>query len=125
MSSDTHRVTPARAKKPFAPQIVSANDLLDGDVVYLRADGLWSRILREAAVARTREAADALLVLADQPGAVVGPYLLTVEAVEGCAPAPLHIRERTRDLGPSNRLDLGRQADRALQLCSETPSEAP
>ena len=45
--------------KPFTPKVVTANALLEGDVVYLTADDRWTRTLHEAelltdeAVART------------------------------------------------------------------------
>ncbi|MFO7854071.1 MAG: DUF2849 domain-containing protein [Paracoccaceae bacterium] len=97
--------------KPFVPKIVSANALLEGDVVYLDATAGWTRDLAAAAVAETPEAAEALLARADQPDRVVGPYLADV-ALEGSAPRPLHFREVFRTRGPSNRPDLGRQAER-------------
>lgn len=101
--------------KPFRPKIVSANDLLSGDVVYLDRAGAWTRRLDAAAVAETPGAADDLLaVAATQPDQVVGPYLADVARPEdGAAPLPMHLRERIRDRGPSTRPDLGRQADLA------------
>lgn len=114
---------PAR-KKQFVPKIISANGLLDGEVVYLQQDGAWTRTLRQAAIASTADEAEALLALSEQPGQVVGPYLLDVQlCADGC-PAPVHFRERFRELGPSNRPDLGRQADRKTHLCSETSHQA-
>ncbi|HKK36265.1 MAG TPA: DUF2849 domain-containing protein [Paracoccaceae bacterium] len=96
--------------KPFVPKIVSANDLMEGDVVYLDAAAGWTRDLAAAAVAHDPEAAETLLARADQPGRVVGPYLADV-ATDGAAPRPLHYREIFRTRGPSNRPDLGRQAE--------------
>ncbi len=96
--------------KSFVPKIVSANDLMIGDVVYLDAQGGWTRSLAEAAVAHDDEAAERLAALADQPGAVVGPYLADV-ALDGPVPRPLHFREAFRARGPSHRPDLGRQAE--------------
>ena len=98
--------------KPFLPKVVSANDLLVGDVVYLDRDGAWTRNLETAAVAETPEAADHLLAVAGaQPGQVVGPYLADVALREGAGPTLTHLRERMRERGPSNRPDLGRQAE--------------
>jgi|AACY02.3.fsa_nt_gi Protein of unknown function (DUF2849). len=98
--------------KAFHPRIVSANDLLDGDVVYLDAAGGWTRALAEAAVARDAEAAEALLACAAaQQSRVVGPALADV-ALEPGGPRPLHFREAFRARGPSHRPDLGRQAER-------------
>ena len=93
------------------PRIVSANDLLAGDVIYLARTGGWTRRLDEAAVARDDAEATALLTAAElQPDVAVGPYLAEV-ALDGPAPRPLHYREVFRTRGPSNRPDLGRQAE--------------
>lgn len=97
--------------KPFEPKIVSANHLLDGDVVYLDMSGRWTRRLNEAAVADSEEAADTLLAQGAQPAEVVGPYLVDVTLDQDGLPMPTHFRERFRDLGPTNRPDLGRQAE--------------
>ncbi|MEM8878021.1 MAG: DUF2849 domain-containing protein [Pseudomonadota bacterium] len=114
---------PAR-KKQFVPKIVSANDLFEGKVVYLKDDGAWTHTLRQAAIASNADEAEALLALSEQPGQVVGPYLLDIQLrADGC-PAPVHFRERFRELGPSNRPDLGRQADRKIHLCSDTSNQA-
>ncbi len=92
--------------------IVSANDLLIGDVVYFTAAEGWTRDLREAALAETEAQAEALLARAAmQQARVVDPYLAEV-ALDGAAPRPLHFREAFRTRGPSNRPDLGRQAEK-------------
>jgi hypothetical protein len=97
--------------RPYAPRIVSANDLMIGDVVYLTAAGRWTRDLAQAAVATDAEAAEALLArAAAQQSVVVDPYLAEV-ALDGDAPRPLHYREAFRARGPSHRPDLGRQAE--------------
>jgi len=98
--------------RPFTPCIVSANDLMAGDVVYLDAAHGWTRDLAAAAVARTEAEAGALLAAAAQPGRVVDAYLAEVAVEPGRAPRPLHFREVFRTRGPSNRPDLGRQAER-------------
>ena len=97
--------------KYLRPKIVSANDLLDGDVVYLDAAGAWTRALRDATVAETPDAADQLQILADQPDKVIGPYLLDVTIDDDGLPFPSHFREKFRDRGPTIRTDLGRQAE--------------
>ena len=89
-------------------QIISANDLMDGDVVYLDADGGWTRALSNAALITDKERAKTLLAEAKrQPGTVIDPYLLDVIAEPGRT-TPMHIRERLRESGPSFRLDLQR-----------------
>ncbi len=91
--------------KAFQPQVATANDLLTGDVVYLAADGEWTRELAGALVARTPDDAQAILAQADQPAKVVGAYLVAVEpGLTG--PRPSHFRERFRLLGPSVRADF-------------------
>ena len=93
-------------------QAVTANHLLDGDVVYLTAGLGWSRELADAAVADSQAEADRLLAAAaGQEAEVVGPYLIAVAYDADGPPEPLHYRERIRTRGPSNRPDLGRQAN--------------
>lgn len=97
------------AGEAFPPRIVTANDLLVGDVVYLTAAGGWSRRLAEAAVAETPEAAERLLALAaGQPDRAVGPYLAAVARDAGGALRFAHHREAIRDHGPTIRPDLDR-----------------
>jgi len=86
--------------KAFKPKIVSANDLFDGDVVYLDGEQNWTRRIAEAAIARDPEAADALLGGAEQPAKVVGPYLLDV-SIGDDGIQPEHFRERFREAGPT------------------------
>ncbi len=89
-------------------QVISANDLLDGDVVYLDADGGWTRALSEASLITDNALADALLDQAKaQPGRIIDPYSLDV-TVGPDRVTPAHIRERLRDSGPSIRPDLQR-----------------
>ena len=98
--------------KAFKPQIVTANDLFEGDVVYFTAGGFWSRNLSDAAVAHAQEEADALLSRGEaQQSTIVGAYLADVAIGSNGIPQPLHYREHRRTLGPSNRPDLGRQAE--------------
>ena len=98
--------------KAFKPQIVTANDLFEGDVVYLTAGGFWSRELSDAVVAYTREEAEANLARGEeQQSTIVGAYLADVAIGADGVPQPLHYREHRRTLGPSNRPDLGRQAE--------------
>lgn len=97
--------------RPFEPKIVSANDLLDGDVVYLTAAHGWSRRLADAAVAHDAAEAEALLACATaQTLRVVGAALADV-ALDPGGPRPLHFREAFRARGPSHRPDLGKQAE--------------
>lgn len=90
------------------PRIISANDLFEGDVVYLDRSGGWTRAIEDAAIAATDDEAETLEALARQPLLVVGPYLLPVSLDADGRPTPTHYREKIRDLGPTTRPDLTR-----------------
>lgn len=99
--------------RKFQPQMATANDLLEGDVVYFTSAGDWSREIGAAALAVNPEAAADLLARASKfPNQVVGVYL--VEAgIDDCGrAAPAHFREEFRTRGPSNYPQHGRQAER-------------
>lgn len=99
--------------RKFNPQIATANDLLEGDVVYLAADGSWSREIGDSALAVNPEAAAALLARAQScPDKVVGPYLVDAAVDDQGRAAPAHFREAFRTRGPSNYPQHGRQAER-------------
>jgi hypothetical protein len=98
--------------KKFQPQMATANDLLEGDVVYLDSTGEWSRDIRDAALAVNPESAEALLKRAQGfPNRVVGPYLVEAEIDDCGRAAPAHFREVFRTRGPSNYPQHGRQAE--------------
>jgi hypothetical protein len=103
----------AAVKRPPLPVILVANDLLEGDVVFAAADG-WTRDPRQASVARDDAQARALESFAageSRLARIVDPYLVDVTLNAEGLPVPRHYREVLRTLGPSNRLDLGKQAD--------------
>jgi sulfite reductase (NADPH) hemoprotein beta-component len=82
-------------------QMVTANRLRDGAVVFLAAGGRWTRRVAEGHVAETEGHAAALLSAAEAvPTEVVGPYLIEV-AAQGGSWVPLRYRERIRAEGPS------------------------
>ncbi|MBB4197927.1 hypothetical protein CCR94_18925 [Rhodoblastus sphagnicola] len=102
----------AAVKRPPLPVILVANDLVEGEVLFAANNG-WTRDVRAARVASDEAAALEL----EQFGAaqaseskVVDAYLVDVE-IEAGVPVPRHYRERLRTLGPSHRLDLGKQAE--------------
>ena len=86
--------------KPYTPKVVTANALLEGDVIYLTADDTWSRDLKDAEVLTDVAHADLRLIDA-HAGDIVGPYLADVKVNEG-VPTPVHFREEFRTRGPSN-----------------------
>ncbi|MDF2115008.1 DUF2849 domain-containing protein [Roseiarcaceae bacterium H3SJ34-1] len=105
----------AQPKRVPLPAILLANDLLDGDVVFSTGNG-WSRNPAEALIARDDAAADRLEAQAKADFAaqlVVDAYLVDVSIDAAGVPTPRHFRERFKTLGPSNRPDLGKQAQYA------------
>lgn len=103
----------AAPKAPALPAILLANDLLSGDVVFRTAGG-WSRDPKDARVVETAEAAIALEAegkASMAANAVIDAYLVDVDVNEAGVPVPRHFRERYKILGPSNRPDLGKQAE--------------
>ncbi len=96
--------------REFTPKVVTANALIEGDVVYLRADDTWTRQLSQAEII-TDEAHGQLRLLQAEGRAeqVVGPYLADV-SVGTDGPEPTHFREDFRRTGPSNYFH-GKQAE--------------
>jgi hypothetical protein len=99
-------------KGRFTAKVVTANDLRQGDVVYLTADDTWSRHHHEAELIEDEAHAQLrLLHAAAQRLVVVGAYL--ADARMGAnGPEPTHFREVFRTRGPSNYFH-GKQADDA------------
>ena len=97
------------------PIAFTANNLLDGEVVWLGKNGVWVKSIDAAQVCVTdadrQHAADAA-AQADADNLVVEPYEIEV-ALDGGAITPVKFRERIRAAGPTMRLDLGKQAEPA------------
>ena len=94
-------------------QAVTANRLLDGEVVYLTIDNSWTEAFGEAEIADGPEAAEALLARAVPDGfekQVLEPYLFEAVEDEAVGFRPVSVREIIRAKGPTVRLDLGKQA---------------
>ncbi len=88
---------------------LTANRLADGEVVFWNR-GAWRERFDEAQVFSEDESAQAAEARArGQITLLVDPYLIDVEPVEGGL-APVSYRERLRALGPTNKLDHGKQA---------------
>ena len=88
---------------------LTASRLADGEVVFWNA-GAWVERFADAeffgmeepaVTAQARAAAEITLV--------IDPYLIDVIEADG-GPAPLSYRERLRALGPTNKLDHGKQS---------------
>ncbi|MEX0957214.1 MAG: DUF2849 domain-containing protein [Rhizobiaceae bacterium] len=93
-------------------KILTANRLIDGEAVWLAPDYSWSETIDVAEVARDKDAEarlEAVGAEAIRRNRVVDVNLVDVELVDG-AIVPIRLRERIRAAGPTNRLDLGKQA---------------
>jgi len=93
------------------PQILTANVLRAGEVVYWHGGKGWVRSLDEAEILPDAQAAQALRDAAAfvDKREVVSPYLFEVRLEDGIA-VPIKKREAIRAAGPSVRPDLGKQA---------------
>jgi sulfite reductase (NADPH) hemoprotein beta-component len=86
--------------KEFKPVVVTANDLIEGDSVFLGALG-WVRDIAEARVALTTDEAAVLEqagIEGEDGNLVVGPYLIEVSVATG-RPVPVLRREQIRASG--------------------------
>jgi Protein of unknown function (DUF2849) len=104
------------APKP-ALQVLTANRLRDGDVVYWRG-GAWVDHFAEAEVLPDKTSADAALAAAQdfvKERVVVGTYLFGVREQDGRIRA-IEEREIVRSEGPSVRRDLGKQTMDAFDV---------
>lgn len=95
--------------RPFTPKVITANALLEGDVVYFTVSDGWTRHLAEAELIEDEAHAQLRLLDAErQHNQVVGVYLADVtKGANG--PEPSHFREDFRRTGPSNYFH-GKQA---------------
>jgi hypothetical protein len=94
----------------FTPKVVTANDLRQGDVVYLTADDRWTRSHHEAELIDDEAHAQMRLLHGSaQKLLVVGVYLADAKPGPN-GPEPIHFREAFRTRGPSNYAH-GKQAD--------------
>ena len=93
-------------------EIITANRLIDGVVVFQETAGGWAEDFSRAAIYADADAAKAGLALAKQAelsDLIVEPYAIVVELRNGHY-APKALREAIRATGPTIRLDLGKQA---------------
>ena len=96
----------------MALQVVTANRIGDGTVVYLTRVGGWSERIADGQVSRTDEERDALMAVArakaEMPG-VVEPYVIDVVEEAGVV-RPVRYREAIRAQGPTIHPAFGQQA---------------
>jgi sulfite reductase (NADPH) hemoprotein beta-component len=94
------------------PDVITANRLTDGMVVFQTADDNWTEDFNRAAVLPDPQATAEALKRAKQDEAnniVVDSYAVAVEERNGHL-APKALREAIRAAGPTIRRDLGKQA---------------
>lgn len=90
-------------------QVLTANRLSDGEVVYLAADGVWVENIAAASVVADADAETAALATgakAERDLKVVHAYLFDITPDR----RPVKMREIIRAAGPTVRRDLGKQA---------------
>jgi hypothetical protein len=94
------------------PQVVTANRLTDGIVVYLGPGGSWVEYLSQAAVFDDKTSIEAALAAGQD--SVVANLVVDVFAFDVTAtakgPQASHIRDRIRAMGPTVHPDHGKQA---------------
>ena len=89
-------------------QMIVANRLTDGHVVFLAADGGWVEAIEAGHLVSDQDAAQRLLAaaqLAESQNAVVEPYLIEIRTEKGLR-VPVSYREAIRAAGPTVRTDL-------------------
>lgn len=93
------------------PQILTANTLGLGDVVYWSATQGWVRRLTDADTLPDESAKSTLKAANEwvERREIVNPYLFAVREEDGQT-VPVKAREAIRAAGPTVRRDLGKQA---------------
>ena len=100
-----------------ASQVVTANDLLTGDVVYAIAGCQWSRNINDALIFNDEQAANCTLEQARrQTLEIVEPYLVSVEVDGYGNVVPLHYREQIRVNGPNVDLKEAQSDSRYVEM---------
>ncbi|WP_417685681.1 DUF2849 domain-containing protein [Roseibium sp.] len=97
-------------------KVITANRLLDGEVVWQGADGAWVELLPQAQVLEGKEDVAAALALAEKSVAnreVVEAYAIDVKDEDGRI-VPVRLREVIRAAGPTTHPALGKQARPAV-----------
>ncbi|EAV44532.1 hypothetical protein SIAM614_05200 [Roseibium aggregatum IAM 12614] len=93
-------------------KVITANRLLNGDVVWLAENGSWVERIALAKVYDGKEAVAAALaegLEAEKNQKVVGVYEMDVTVEDGVI-VPVRLREKIRATGPTTHPELGKQA---------------
>src|ERR1700730_9609413 len=111
ISSPGNGLSRAMAHQNQGPQMLTANRLRDGDVLYRKGDG-WVPMLADGDVYNDQASADAALAAAPAEltnNTFVAPYLFEVR-VAGGKINPVKEREIIRAAGPTVHPHTGKQA---------------
>ena len=93
-------------------QILTANNLFSGEVIYLKLKKKWVDSPDKASVFDNQEEADKALAFANlQIGELVDAYLIDVELTPAGKLKPKTYREQLRSIGPTNYFH-GKQAEK-------------
>ncbi len=101
-----------RMEKTVALQMMTANRIGDGTVVYLTKDGGWSEWITDGEVSRSDEERDTLMAVARATAEVpevVEPYVIDVVDEAGVV-RPVRYREAIRAQGPTTHPAFAKQA---------------
>lgn len=112
--------------RAFTPKVVTANRLLQGEAVWLTANGHWSPNMSEAELITDEATAELRLLDASaQAHEIAGAYLADAVAGES-GPEPTHFREAFRTRGPSNYVHGKQEAAARVssKLCTQSLDEA-
>lgn len=96
-------------------RVLTANDLLSGDVVYFTKARKWSRSLDDALLADTPEdvkVLEALVTSGEVEAATASAYVVDLTRQDDGKVRPAHYREAIRTFGPTVRPDFGPQSVR-------------
>ncbi len=97
-------------KNTSKTKVITGNDLLSGEVVYLTLSGQWSLHHHEAIAFDDSTVGDSRLSeILKGDRSVIGAYLADASLTDDGLPSPVHFRDAFRTKGPSNRF-LGKQA---------------
>lgn len=97
-------------------KVLTANRLIDGEAVWYAAEHGWAETIDGAEIARDVAAEETMAELGKASylrNEVVDVDLIDIDLVDGRI-VPSRLRERVRAAGPTNRLDLGKQARPAV-----------
>ena len=111
ISEPAHGLSALMAHQNQGPQMLTANRLRDGDVLYRKGDG-WVPMLADGDVYKDAASAEAALATATAElirNQVVAPYLFEVRDMNGKI-QPVKEREIIRAAGPTVHPHTGKQA---------------